>query len=96
MHRHAAELFESMRDNPRHIAMIIRLILLGDYGAAARSAGHKALGFSRKAKLTRLTQLAAKYEFGMSSAAEVKDWNRLTKTQQQRLDRAILAELRRR
>lgn len=93
MHLHAAEFFESMRDNPKHVAMIVHLILLGDYGKKPQAAARRALKLSKKAKLTKLTQLAGAHEFGVSARVEVKDWDRLTKAQQAKLDRAILGEL---
>lgn len=92
-HLHAAEFFDSMRSDPKHVAMIVHLILLGDYGKKPQAAARRALKLSKKAKLTKLTQLAGHVEFGVSARVEVKDWNRLTKAQQGKLDRAILAEL---
>lgn len=93
-HLHAAEFFESMRDNPGHIGMIVHLLLLGDYGKRAQASAKRALKLSKKAKLTKLTQLAGVYEFGSTNRAEVLNWNRLTKKQQTKLDAAIEAELR--
>lgn len=94
MHHHSAEFIECMACNPKHVALIIHMILLGDYGKKAQAAARRSLKLSKKAKLTRLTQLAGEHEFGVSTRSEVSFWNRMNKKQQGALDRAILAEIR--
>ena len=90
----AAEFFEAMRDNPDIVAERVGWLLGGNYGYGSMMKAKQVLGSPRMNRSAALTQMAAAYEWSSPSAMTRAAWKKLTKAQQDALERAVQEEIR--
>ena len=90
----AAEFFEAMRDNPDIVAERVGWLLDGSYGYGPMMKAKQVLGSPRMNRSAALTQMVAAYEWSSPSAMTRAAWKKLTKAQQDALERAVQEEIR--
>ena len=90
----ATEFFEAMRDNPEIVAERVGWLLGGNYGYGSMMKAKQVLGSPRMNRSAALTQMVAAYEWSSPSAMTRAAWKKLTKAQQDALERAVQEEIR--
>lgn len=85
----AAEFFAAMRDQPEIVAQRVGWLLDGNYGQGSWQIAKQVLASKRSNRTAALTQLAGAFEWQSPEAMTRAAWNKLSKSEQTALDRAV-------